>query len=358
MDKQKLLSFKRRALKYYGLYQWLAVAALSVFAAFLLSRLYPCLSRMGSALVNHSGSIVTLAKDPASSLKTTAGRTNLLLLGMGGKGHEGAELTDSMVVVSIHHQSKKATLISVPRDLYSEPYQTKINAVYYYGEQKQPGGGLLLVKAAVEEMTGVPIHYAFTIDFTGFKQAVDLLGGIDVNVEHSFDDYKYPIPGQENAQPESDRYEHLHFDAGWQHLDGDRALKFVRSRYAEGEEGTDYARSRRQQKVMLAIRDKVISSGTFLQPEKISDILNLYGQYIHTDLIFDNYVAFAKLALLVNRDNLNSIPLTTGDPDKNILGVLENPSPSAYQGQWVLIARDRNWEALRQYIANELNNIR
>jgi len=227
-------------------------------------------------------------------LKNDNGRTNILLLGIGDQGHDGPNLTDTMILLSIQAKFDKPdtlklppiVMISIPRDIYSQSLGEKINAAY-------ATGGLVLAKGIISEITGLPIHYAVRGNFSVFEKAIDLLGGIDVNVEHAFDDYQYPIDGHENdncgyseaevavrsasviAGDETTlltafpcRYEHLHFDAGWQHMNGVTALKFVRSRHAAGDEGSDFARSKRQQLVLAAVKSKVFSAETLLNPTK------------------------------------------------------------------------------------------
>ncbi|MEI8232879.1 MAG: LCP family protein, partial [bacterium] len=176
---------------------------------------------------------------PSTNLKTDAGRTNILLMGIGGEGHEGGDLTDSMLFVSFNLLDNTADIIPIPRDIWVPSMKAKINTAYHYGKERRSDGGLALAKSAVAETLGVPVHYAVTLDFQGFVKAIDAVGGIDVEVQNTFDDYKYPIPGKETVEPESDRYEHIHFDAGLTHMDGATALKFTRSRHAEGDEGTD-----------------------------------------------------------------------------------------------------------------------
>lgn len=328
------------------------LAGVILFIFYSLSS--PALNFFNNLLQGPSAAI-SITKNPVDSLRTTNDRTNVLLLGMGGEGHQGKLLTDSILLISYHYPSHKITLISIPRDIWVDSLKTKINATYYYGEQKKQGGGLTLAKSSVAEVTGLPVHYAFALDFEGFTKAVDLVGGIDVDVKNSFDDYKYPIPGMENAYPESTRYQHLHFDAGLQTMSGDRALKYVRSRNAQGEEGTDFARTRRQQQALLAFKDKLLSQKTLLKPQKISQLFDLYQKYITTDITQTGYAAFARLILIADTESIGSIPLITKSQDDK-LGILEHPVNQApYDGQWVLIPRDNNWQALHQYIQNQLN---
>lgn len=331
----------------------LSAVVITLFLAVILDN-RAALKTVLNNLLKGPKNLLSLTQDPIDNLKSTNNRTNVLLLGMGGEGHEGALLTDSMVIFSYNHDTNDAHLLSLPRDLWIDSLKTKINATYYYGGQEQEGGGLILTKSAVSEITGVPIHYAFAINFNGFIEAIDLVGGIDVNVERTFDDYKYPVPGKENVFPEEDRYQHLHFDAGPEHMDGETALRFVRSRYAEGEEGTDFARSRRQQLVLLAFKDKVVSTQTLLNPKRISELFTVYQNNIDTDIKDTEYGAFAKIALTVDRNKFKNIVLSAEEEEGQI-AILENPkNRTPYQGQYVLIARDNNWNALKQYIQNEL----
>src|ERR1035437_8036590 len=128
------------------------------------------------------------------SLKqTTDSRVNILLLGIGGGNHDGPNLTDTIMLASIDPKNNKVTLISIPRDLWFPDVNEKINAAYQIGLSK--GGGLLLAEAAVQKITGQSVDYGVRIDFSGFVKAVDEIGGLDVNVDNTFDDYQYPADG-------------------------------------------------------------------------------------------------------------------------------------------------------------------
>lgn len=260
-------------------------------------------------------------------VKTPVEKTayNILLMGYGGAGHEGAYLTDTMMVAHIDTKSREATLISIPRDIWvkvptesGDSFHSKINAVYqmglfpknysdipnrYHGEQ----GAGELVGIAVKQVTGLTIDNYVSIDFTGFEKAVDTLGGVDVPVAITFDDFEYPLTGHEDdvcgkteeELPELEkiatespelafpcRYEHLHFDAGLQHMDGATALKFVRSRHSS-QDGGDFGRARRQQLFLEAIKKEVISLGFI---PKIIPLMDELADHIHTDIdpIFAN----------------------------------------------------------------------
>lgn len=287
-----------------------------------------------------------LTQPPSTILKNTDGITNIALLGVGGQGHSGGELTDSILIASINHATNTPTLISIPRDIYLMSQRAKINSIYYYGEEAEEGTGLTKLQAALTEITGLPIHYSLLIDFSGFIKAIDAVGGITVNVERSFDDYKYPIPGKENAEPESERYEHLRFEAGTQKMDGVTALKFVRSRHALGDEGTDFARSARQQKVISAFISSLVSTDTVFNIERINTLKSALSSSIKTNIDDSLISSFTKLGLGLNFEALRSI---------SIESLLYNPKNLApYGGAWVLIPIT-DWSTIHTYVQQNLN---
>jgi LCP family protein required for cell wall assembly len=283
---------------------------------------------------------------PADTLKNDAGRTNVLLMGMGGQGHQGGDLTDSILFVSFNLSANKATMLALPRDIWIPSMKAKINTAYHYGKDRYEGGGLDLAKDSVSELLGVPVHYVVTLDFQGFVKAIDAVGGIDVEVDRTFDDYKYPIPGKETAEPESARYEHLHFDQGMTHMDGITALRFARSRYAEGEEGTDFARGKRQEKIIMAFRNKVFSTGTIFNSDRLTGLKDSVVSSIDTDISDIEQGAFLKVFLgLGGTDNVKTI---------SIENLLTNPKNTReYGGQWVLVPAP-SLEELQSYVKTNL----
>ena len=291
--------------------------------------------------------------------KTQEQRINMLLLGIGGGTHDGPLLTDTIIFASIDQAHKRVTLVSIPRDLWMPDLQAKINTAYAYGEAKEKGGGLTLTKAAVQKITGQAIDYGFRIDFGGFVKAVDMIGGLDVTVERTFDDPEYPLSGKEQdtcgftgedfekrATDEAQldafpcRYEHLHFVKGDQHMDGETALKFVRSRHAIGPEGTDFARSKRQEKVIKAFKDKVFSLGTLFNPVKVVGLVNTLQDSIDTDIKEDEYDDFIKLAQKMKDAKIQSAVIDIGNEEEHTAGLLMNPPVNEdYKFQWVIIPR-------------------
>ncbi|MDQ6747553.1 MAG: LCP family protein, partial [Candidatus Dormibacteraeota bacterium] len=162
-------------------------------------------------------------------------RVSILLLGYGGDGHDGAYLTDSIMMISVQGPDRVA-MTSVPRDSYVQvkalvgggEYDGKINAAYEIpldqNSQGKPlpeydtgfdGAGKLASKA-VGDYLGVNVDYWVGVDFTAFKKVVDAIGGVDINVPTVLDDNEYPT--------ETFGYQHIHFNPGKQHMDGSRAL--------------------------------------------------------------------------------------------------------------------------------------
>src|SRR3990167_5241486 len=278
---------------------------------------------LGFALIFFLARQFTLTTPPEKILRQSQGRTNFLLLGLGGAGHEAADLTDTIIFISLNPLTKDTVLLSIPRDLWVPSLRAKLNTHYHYG-------GLTAAKTAIPAIIGQPVHYAVTLDFTGFTEVIDLVGGIDNTVPQTFDDFQYPIPGKETAPP-ADRYEHLHFDAGPQHLYGTTALKYVRSRNAPDAQGTDFARSQRQQQVISAFKDKLFSAQTLLNPTRLLELKRTLSASLIHDLSDAEILALAKLAIGFSSTHLRSGVLDTESE------LLIHPPPSApLLSLWVL----------------------
>lgn len=312
------------------------------------------------------------------SLKQTDNRINMLLLGVGGSAHEGPNLTDTIIFTSINLNENTVTLVSVPRDLWVPELSAKINVAYPNGEEKKKGDGLILTKAIVSKVLGQNIDYGVRIDFDGFVKAVDLLGGLDISVERTFDDYIYPIAGKENdlcghtsselsflatISAELDafpcRYEHIHFDKGIKHMDGEAVLKFVRSRHGEGEEGTDFARSQRQEKVIKAFKDKAFSLAIFTNPAKILGLYDVLRGSIDTDITQDEFDDFIRLAEKLRDAKIQNVVLDYGDEKTQRKGLLVHPAVSEkYKNQWILTPRigEENFSEIQSYITCQLTS--
>lgn len=229
-----------------------------------------------------------------------AGRINILLIAVGGEGHTGENLADTIMIASINPATNQVALLSIPRDLYvqvpDEEYYSKINAVHAYGESRKQGEGPLVLEGLVETITGLPIHYYARVDFTGFKQIIDAVGGVTIEIATSFFDYWHKID----------------FRAGSEHMDGERALAYVRARYVEGPEGGDFKRAARQQQVLLALRDEIFSVDTALDFAALSHILESVSNNVRTDMQLWEMKRFYELARQINHKHVGSVVLTTG----------------------------------------------
>jgi LCP family protein required for cell wall assembly len=232
--------------------------------------------------------IKSLAESANQQLKgEDRDRINILLLGMGGKNHDGAYLTDTIILASLEPSTKKVALISIPRDL-AVPLDNmgwrKINNVNAFAEAETPGSGGLATSQAVSKVLNQPIDYYIRLDFDGFINIVNELGGLKIEVENTLDDYSYPIMGQEDAYPYESRFEHLYIEKGLQKMDGELALKYARSRHAAGVEGSDFARARRQQKIIEAVKNKVLDMTVFFKPTMVANILGQLNEHVSTNL--------------------------------------------------------------------------
>lgn len=281
-----------------------------------------------------------------------------MILGKGNQEHEAADLTDTMMVVSIRLKDQKIGMISIPRDIWMDSMKAKINTAYYYGQQKNPdGGGISLAKDAIYQVTGLPIQYAALVDFDGFVKAIDLVGGVDVEVERSFMDEKYPRQKLEDSHLDGQAdgeevYETVRFEKGIQHMDGITALRFSRSRYsADPMEGTDFARSQRQQKVLLALATKIKSRETALNLDRIKELRNIFNQYTETNLGDEELLALGRIGTKVKIAEIQQIKIDEGTKEEQ--GLLISPLVSKY-GQWVLTSRTGSWESVKEYIKAEL----
>lgn len=328
--------------------------------------------------------VVQLLTD--QGLKSDKGRTNVLLLGIGGDGHDGPNLTDTMILASIDTKTGDVVLVNIPRDLWVPDIKDKINAVYAFGQEKDKSG-LASAETSISKLLGVPVNYGFRIDFSGFTKAVDYVGGLDLTVDSSFTDSKYPIEGKEDDlcglaietqdnngvkvqvvkdatgsatpldqindfnDPFICRYENLAFKAGAVHMDGKTALKFVRSRHGNNNEGSDFARSARQEKIIVAFRQKVLSTKTLLDPKTILNLLQTFGASIDTDITNDEIPLFSKLALKVDKANINKVVLDASNDSSR----LEVGQPiSDFGGRYVLLPKNNNWTDLATFIQTEI----
>ncbi len=266
-------------------------------------------------------------------------RINLLLIGMGGEGHDGPNLTDTLIVASIRPSDGQVAMLSIPRDLLV-PIQDygwkKINSVNAYGEAQDPGHGGDLIRTTAEGLLGIDIPYYVRIDFDGFRSVIDAVGGIDVYVERTFTDGSYPTY--------SHGLQKVSFQQGWQHLDGETALRFARSRHGNNGEGSDFARSKRQQKVLTALKDKMMSYKTLSSPSAVANTLSALQANVTTNLDVGEILRLARLAQDIDRENIKHEVL-----DNRPESVLVD---SVVGGAYVLLPKNNDWNELRNVASN------
>lgn len=280
-------------------------------------------------------SVVTNIVRP-KALEQNDGWTNVLLLGIDarpqGNAMSGENLTDTILVASFSLSEKRVLLTSIPRDLYIAETGTKVNAIYgNNSSETDPLAGISAIKAQVEKVVGLPLQYYVLIDFQGFIKGVDTLGGVDINVPETMDDWYYPIEGRENATCGLDaakvteealaagedptyrftcRFEHLYFPKGLMSMDGALALKYARSRHAEGTAGSDFDRARRQQLVIEAAKDKALSLDTLINPSKLSTLWQTFNQYVQTNVTAVDLLPFYNAAKALGGVHADSIVLS------------------------------------------------
>ncbi|HSX41413.1 MAG TPA: LCP family protein [Candidatus Saccharimonadales bacterium] len=204
------------------------------------------------------------------------GRVNILMLGVGDPGHAGENLTDTNIILSVNTRTHQVATIGVPRDLrvrlHGDGY-AKVNTAY-------SSGGIDGAKKTFEDSFGLPIHYYVKANFTGLKEVVDAVGGVDIDNQYALSDPEYPCDKNEN------RSCGFRLTAGQHHLDGATALKYVRCR--KGTCGDDFGRAERQQQVMQSIRDHATSAGTLANPLALGRLVAAAGSNIKTDLSINN----------------------------------------------------------------------
>lgn len=223
-------------------------------------------------------------------------RVNILLLGIDKRPDERYSRTDTMILVTVDPNTKTAGMLSVPRDLWvSIPgyNEDRVNKAYFFGEQyAYPGGGPALAMKTIQYNLGVPVHFFIQVDFEGFRNIVDTLGGIDIDVTETIDDPTFPDNNY--------GYDPFYIEPGHYTLDGYTALKYARTRATPG---SDFSRARRQQQVLLAIKDKALQLNMI---PKIPELWNNMADTIQTDLQLVDIVELAQLADEINPDDIQT----------------------------------------------------
>jgi LCP family protein required for cell wall assembly len=231
------------------------------------------------------------------------GRINLLLLGIDRRGGTGwAYRTDTIMVATLDQDTRAAGILSIPRDLQLTipgHGQDRINTANVYGSlQDDPEGGPALLEVTIEANFAIPIDGYLMVDFRAFEQIVDTLGGIEVDVPTRLHDTRYPDP--KPGDPYA--YKTIHFEPGLQHMDGSHALEYARSRMST----SDFDRAKRQQLVLLAIREKALSLSAIPRWPKLAA---MSIDSIQTNLKIDELLAVAFSAAKIDTSKLKQVVL-------------------------------------------------
>ncbi len=258
-------------------------------------------------------------------------RINILILGKGGDTHVAGNLTDTIMLLSIKPSKNKVAMISIPRDLEVEDkeYGTrKINSVYKHsadnGEKEK---GIELIEDAVSKITGEKIHYYAMIDFVGFKEIVEIIDGVDVEIEKGFYDYFHKAT----------------FKAGTENMNGERALLYSRVRFVEGVEGTDFARTIRQQNLIFSIKSKILSSETLSSPQKIDDLIKSFKKFTETNLALSEIARIWSIVKDIEKENIAHEVYSTS----NVLDSSKNDN-----GSYVLKTKTGNYNETKEIAEN------
>lgn len=196
---------------------------------------------------------------------------NILALGRPGQNYPGQNLTDTIILIHLNAGQEKAVLISIPRDLLvkvpGRNQMTKINSLYQLV-------GIEGLKEKIEEIVQLPIDHYILIDLTVAKEIIDLVGGLNIYVRQDINDPYFPGPNY--------TYQSFNLSAGWRYLDGETALKYIRTRYTSP--NGDFDRMARQQQVINLLKQKVLSLNPLWDFPTYLKIFNSLNNHIETDL--------------------------------------------------------------------------
>lgn len=282
-------------------------------------------------------------------------KVNFLILGLDQRADnlEQTLLTDSMIFTSFDLKNKTITAISIPRDLWYQSLQTKINALYFYGEEREKGKGMEFVSRELSQMIGQKIDYALLINYSDLVSFVDNLGGVDVSIAKGFTDEKYPNPEFFTSSASISSYITISFKQGLNHLNGERALQFVRSRNSlDPEEGGDLERSSRQIMLLNGVFKRLTSSQIILNPKLLGFTYRFWQEKIQknmtdSDLLAILFKTMPRFNLKINQIKIPATYEQTG-------AILVHPPVYKY-GQWVWETEGGDFIKLQQFINESVN---
>jgi LCP family protein required for cell wall assembly len=297
------------------------------FLPFILGGLYfGYVFAYNTGLISHGSSSITTGVPPVPILgqdtQAWSGkdRLNILLLGLDQRDDEAGQpsRSDTLIILTIDPVNKTAGMLSIPRDLWvsipGERNNNKINTAHFFGETQKKGNGPLLAKKTIEQNFGIPIHYYARVNFRGFEKLVDAIGGVDIDAPKPVMDEEYPL--------ESGGIKRLYVPAGWQHMDGQLALEYARSRHADN----DFGRSRRQQQVLVAAKDKALQMDMW---PKLPSMLGILKDNVTTDIPVSNMLPIAQLI-----KEIDSSKITNESIDGTMVKEVNNPDMYYLEPVW------------------------
>ena len=217
---------------------------------------------------------------------------NILLLGTDQTDLGFVGRTDTIMVLALDRDGGRAALVSFPRDMYLPipgVGYSRINTAYGYGETRKPGAGIALLESTIEKNFDIPIHSYVRIDFSGFKEVVDALGGVNIELNCPLSDENFPrFFGVYTLEP------------GQYHMTGEQALYYARSRKTT----SDFDRSARQQQVLLALRGQVLDAGLIA---RVPALWSALRETVDTDLGAGDVVDLARLGATMDSSALYTV---------------------------------------------------
>lgn len=240
-----------------------------------------------------------LLSQQSVDITQTNGQKNILILGTDQLGNRDslAVLTDTIIFMSIGLQDGEITSFSFPRDLYVASHAAKINSLYEKGKALSPTQPTQVIEQTIEDISGLPVHHVVVLDISTVGKLIDAFGGLDVTIDRSFIDYQFPRTDVD-VRVEKDPaklYEMVAFSKGVEHMNGERALKFIRSRKSlDPIEGSDDGRAMRQQKVISALLTKLKDPMLPRNPEQLGKLFALYTTHMESYLPLPQIMGVAR----------------------------------------------------------------
>ncbi len=277
--------------------------------------------------------------DPNPIPPEEANRFDILILGIRGEDDlaDGGLLTDTMMLLSVDKTTGRTSLVSLPRDLYIDTkgmltngsiveVKGKLNEIYEHGYENQQG--LAFTSQMISRLTGVHVDRAVLFDFKAFGEIVDALDGVDVYLDKPFSEpkqwgYVFSVP------------------AGQNHLNGEQALYYVRSRYSS----SDFDRARRQQQVMFAMKKRATELGFLANPVKVSNLLTSLKGNLKTNIQLWEVGDMVAIAKQVSANPPKTSVLSTDNLLYETTGI---------KGEYILLPKGDNWALVRDYFKNLL----